>query len=119
MIGGHNTKLVTTVDIRTFPYILIFFLGNIQELCKATILARDLVNERADIANPKMLHDVAEEIAANTGMTVCFPLQISQKDRVYASLKLPLSTSKMKLCLLFLLSFFIYLIFFILCMTDM
>eukprot|EP01147_Barroeca_monosierra_P001874 gene1874-4970_t len=39
------------------------------ELCKATILARDLVNERADIANPKMLHDVAEEIAANTGMT--------------------------------------------------
>ncbi|EGD82997.1 hypothetical protein PTSG_03633 [Salpingoeca rosetta] len=32
---------------------------------KGTVLARDLMNERADVANPKGIHDVAERVAAD------------------------------------------------------
>lgn len=41
-----------------------------QTLADATVLARDLTNERADVATPQFLEDVARSVAASHGMEV-------------------------------------------------
>lgn len=42
----------------------------LQILAEATMLARDLTNERADVANPQYLEDVARQVAQEHSMKV-------------------------------------------------
>lgn len=44
--------------------------ATLQTLADATVLARDLTNERADVATPQFLEDVARNVAASHGMEV-------------------------------------------------
>ena len=50
--------------------------GGVQALCEGTMLARDLVNERADVAHPGYLQDQAEKVAQQHGMKVGLPARL-------------------------------------------
>ena len=52
-------------------------------MADATTLARDLVNERADVANPDMFEAIARDVGASLDLQVCF-----HYTRVAASLDL-------------------------------
>ena len=42
--------------------------GDLETVCNATIFARDLANERADVASPDYLEEMARAVAADTGL---------------------------------------------------